>query len=132
MTRLDRSELDAIDRLVAAASDAQFDADALAALHTEDAVVVNVAGRRILGRHEFTEAARTALSSSLALVRTSVEVIDIRAVSAETAVVSLIKRIEDDRPGRDGELPTTAVMSYVVARGATGWRIALAQTTPIA
>jgi uncharacterized protein (TIGR02246 family) len=132
MITLSDPELDAIHRLVAEASDAQFDADALAALHTEDAIVVNVAGRRVLGREKFTKAARDALGSSLARVRTSIEVEDIRAVTVETAVVSAIKHIEDDRPERDGELPTTAVMSYVVARGATGWRIALAQTTPIA
>lgn len=132
MTALSGTDLEAIQHLVAEASDSQFDADALSALHTEDAIVVNVAGRRVLGRDEFTKAARAALSGSLASVRTSIDVIDIRAVTAESAIVSMVKRIEDGRADVDADLPTETVMSYVVVRGSAGWRIALAQTTPLA
>jgi uncharacterized protein (TIGR02246 family) len=132
MTTLSGTDLDAIHQLVAEASDSQFDADALSSLHSEGAIVVNVAGRRILGRDEFTKAARAALGGSLASVRTSVEVIDIRAVTAESAIVSMVKRIHDGRTDGDGDLPTETVMSYVVVRGSAGWRIALAQTTPLA
>ncbi len=64
--------------VVAAAHDAQDNVEALLSLHTEDAVVVNIAGRRVLGRESFARAMAGALASPLARVRTSVEVVDVR------------------------------------------------------
>jgi hypothetical protein len=42
-------------------------------------VIVNLAGRRVLGRDAFAEAMAGALASPLSGVQTSVEVVDIRS-----------------------------------------------------
>lgn len=122
---------DAIRDLVRRADQAQDDADALLALHHPDAVVVNLAGRRVLGTDELRTAMTAALASSLRQVRTSVEIVDIRRPVPDVGVVSCVKTVHD---GRDGgsTLPGAGAMTYVVARTAAGWRIVLAQTTPIA
>jgi uncharacterized protein (TIGR02246 family) len=130
---LPEDEEKAVRELVERASAAQSDPDALIPMHTEDAVVVNFFGRRILGREAFEEAMRAALSTPLRDITTTVEIVDIRAVSDSVALVSCIKTTHDNRDGDDGaELPATSgAMSYVVTKADDGWRIALAQTTPI-
>jgi len=119
--------------IVALAADAQGDSDALIGLHTPGAVIVNLAGRRVLGRDEFAAAMRAALASSLRKVRTAVEILDIRLVASNVAIVSCMKRVHDERPEADrSELPAAGALTYVMIRSADGWSIALAQTTPIA
>jgi len=73
----------------------------------------------------------TALASSLKDVRTSVEIVDIRAMTAEVALVSCVKTVHDNRPGSEDALPLAGALTYVVVKSADGWRIGLAQTTPI-
>jgi len=118
--------------LVAQADQAQSDADALPALHTDEMVIVNLAGRRVFGRTAFAEAMSAALASALKDVRTSVEVVDVRALTPDTALVSCVKTVHDERPDAEpGALPSAGALTYVVVRGPSGWQIALAQTTPI-
>lgn len=126
------AERAAIARLVERATALQDDADGLPDLHTDDAVIVNVAGRRIAGREAFRDAMTAALDSPLAQVRTTVEITDIRFVTHGAAIVSCTKTIQDARPSRDGAdaLPAEGAMSYVVTRVTGDWQIALAQTTP--
>jgi uncharacterized protein (TIGR02246 family) len=130
---LTETDEDAIRELVARASAAQDDTDGLLALHTADTVIVNIAGRRVLGREALGTAMAAALSSPLRDVRTEVEVVDVRPVTADVALVSCIKTVHDGRAGTERTaLPATGALTYVLTRGDGGWLVALAQTTPIA
>lgn len=122
----------AIREVVARAHVAQIDPEVLPGLHTQDTVIVNIAGRRVLGRDGFAAAMATAVGSPLRDVRTSVEVLDVRRVAADVALVSCLKTVHDEREGADRSvLPALGALTYVLARVDGGWRIALAQTTPI-
>lgn len=124
----------AIRDLVAQAQALQNDADGLPALHTEQAVIVNVAGRRLLGRDAFAAAMSAALATPLSDVRTTVEVTDVRFVSPGVALASCVKTIHDGRSDSTDSLPQEGSLTYLLTReDADGpWRIALAQTTPVA
>lgn len=113
--------------------DAQSDTAALVALHTPDVVIVNVAGRRVLGREAFAEAMAGALASPLSEVRTTLEVLDVRRATSDVAIVSCIKAIHDGRAAADVStaLPATGALTYVMTRSDDSWRIALPQTTPV-
>ncbi|WP_433161935.1 SgcJ/EcaC family oxidoreductase [Kribbella sp. CA-247076] len=132
MTDLSTEDEQAIHELVQQADKAQSDADLLPELHTAEMVIVNIAGRRLFGREAFTEAMAAALGSGLKNVRTSVEIVDLRALTADVVLVSCVKTVYDERPDADpGALPATGALTYAVLRTSTGWRLALAQTTPI-
>ena len=117
--------------LVQRAHDAQNDPVALPEMHDETAVIVNIAGRRLFGRDEFISAMAGALASPLRDVTTTVETIDVRAVTADVAIVSSTKSVHDGRPEAGDALPQRGAFTYVVVRREGEWRIALAQTTPI-
>jgi len=122
----------AVRQVVDRASDAQNVLDAFLELHTSDAIIVNIAGRRVLGRDALAEAMEAALASPLSDVRTSVEVVDVRFPAADLAVVSCIKTVHDERAEADRtDVPATGALSYTMTRTVDGWRIAHAQTTPI-
>jgi len=124
---------DAIRDLVSRAEAAQNDSDALMELHTPDTAIVNIAGRRILGRDTFAKAMAAAMTSSLSDVQTSLDVIDVRLTTPDVAIVSCVKTVHDNRS--DGAaasaLPAAGALTYVMTRSDDGWRIALAQTTPM-
>jgi uncharacterized protein (TIGR02246 family) len=122
-----------IRRLVDEAVAHQSDVDRFLALHTDDLVLVNVAGTRVLGKPALRTAMEKALSTSLSGVLTENEVVDITFVGPSAALVSCIKRITDTNAPGDavGGLPTTASLTYLVVETDGGWRIALAQTTPV-
>lgn len=125
----------AIRDLVTRAQDLQNDTAGLTALHTDHTVIVNVAGRRVLGRDAFAAAMSAALATPMSDVRTTVEVTDIRFVTPDVALASCVKTIHDERPDSTGSLAAEGSLTYVLTRteesGRT-WRIALAQTTPVA
>ena len=121
----------AIRELVAAAQTAQGDRQALLALHTPGVVIVNLAGRRVLGHDAFSAAMAGALSSPLRDVLTTVQVIDLRPVSPDVVIVSCLKTVHDGRAAAVDVLPATGALSYVVTRVDGSWLITLAQTTPI-
>jgi uncharacterized protein (TIGR02246 family) len=121
---------EAIVDLVEAAVRNQSDPEPFLALHTDDVVVVNIAGRRVLGRGQLDAAMRAALVSPLADVTTTVDIDDIRFLRGDVAIVSCTKWVHDARTDERDELPQAGVMSYLVVNGDDGWRIALAQTTP--
>jgi uncharacterized protein (TIGR02246 family) len=100
-------------------------------LHAEDVVIVNIAGRRVMGRSDLEGAMRGALASPLADVITTVEIDDIRFVRPDVAIVSCTKYVHDAREGPTEALPSAGAMSYVVEASGGRWRIALAQTTPV-
>lgn len=124
------SDVTAIRELIAAAERHQNEVEPFLALHTEDAVIVNIAGIRLLGRDALREAMTRALSTRLANVLTTTEVLDIRFARPDVAVVSCVKHVRDENPDSTGSLPAAGSLTYVVVKQAEGWRIALAQTTP--
>lgn len=80
---IESAERAEIVHLIERATALQDDARALPDLHTTDTVIVNVAGRRIAGREAFRDAMSAALDSSLAQVRTTVEIDDLRFVTSD-------------------------------------------------
>jgi uncharacterized protein (TIGR02246 family) len=117
--------------LVAALQAAQSDVEPFLAMHTADAVVVNFGGRRVLGRDELRQAMESALASPLADVTTTAEVHDIRFVRPDVAVVSCTKHVSDDRSTTE-KFGTKGSLTYVIIEDYGEWRVALAQTTPVA
>lgn len=132
-TAVTQADETAIRDLVALAQELQSDPEALPNLHTADTVIVNLAGRRVLGRETYAKAMAGALASPLRDVLTTVEIDDIRLATPDVAIVSCIKTIHDRRSGADAPslLPATGALTYVAVRSDDGWRITLAQTTPI-
>ena len=133
---------------MALAQESQSDPEALPNLHTAETPIVNgrrpgagparrprahLAGRRVLGRETFAKAMAGALASPLRDVLTTVEIDDIRLATPDVAIVSCTKTVHDGRSGVDAPtaLPATGALTYVTLRSDDGWRIALAQTTPI-
>lgn len=123
-----------IRALVQAAHEAQNDVEALMQLHTDRVSIINFGGWRLFGRDAFREAMGHALSSDLRDVLTSVTVDRIELLSDAVAVVSCTKTVRDQRGQYESTpLPATrGVLTYVVVKGAAGWSIASAQTTPVA
>jgi uncharacterized protein (TIGR02246 family) len=128
---LDAAALTEIHELVRRAQEAQFEPEPFLDLHTPGAVVVNIAGRRVLGRDALGEAMRAALASPLKDVVTTAEVHDVRPLAPDVALVSCTKRVEDARPEPAADLPTVGALTYVVVHSGGRWRVASAQTTPI-
>lgn len=120
-----------IESLVAAAVRHQSDPDSILPLHTDDVVIVNIAGRRVLGRDGLGAAMRGALASPLADVTTTVDIDDIRFLRPDVALVSCTKHVHDARAEQKDGLPPTGTMTYLVVDDGGGWQIALAQTTPV-
>lgn len=124
----------AIRRLVAEAQKHQFDVAQLMALHDDDVVVTNMAGRRVVGKKAFADAMEKALSSALRHVPATTEVDSVRFLSPDCALVACTKTVHDERPAAEKtRLPASVgVMTYVVVRKGGRWVIASAQTTPVA
>jgi uncharacterized protein (TIGR02246 family) len=120
-----------ITALIEAAVRHQSEPEPFLDLHAEEVVIVNIAGRRVMGRTELGTAMRGALASPLADVTTTVEIDDIRFVRPDVAIISCTKHVRDSRQGSTEALPSAGAMSYVVEASGDRWRIALAQTTPI-
>jgi uncharacterized protein (TIGR02246 family) len=126
----------AIRRTVADAEKYQIDPDPFVALHTADAIIVNIAGRRVFGRDSIYEAMKNALATPLAKVLTKTEIEDIRFASSDVAIVSCVKHVSDERDAspntsRSARLPSKGALTYVMVKEQNAWRIAAALTTPI-
>lgn len=130
---LNEADVAAISNLVASANVAQLDPATLIPLHAPETVIVNLVGRRVLGRDTLEEAMTAALASPLKDVLTEVTIDDVRAAGRDCAIVSCTKVVRDRRASADAKdaLPTIGVLTYVLTRTEAGWKIALAQTTPI-
>jgi uncharacterized protein (TIGR02246 family) len=127
----DDVEIAAITDLVEAAGRHQSNPEPFLALHSDDVVIVNIAGRRVLGRRDLEAAMRSALATPLAAVTTTVDIDDIRFLRPDVALVSCTKHVHDARAEPDDALPPAGAMSYIVTNDGDGWRISLAQTTPV-
>ena len=131
----DEAAVAAIRHLVAEAERLQTDLDGLIGLHTEDAVIVNFGGRRVRGREAIRDAMRAALDTPLRDVVTTQTVEHVRFLRPDVAVVECVKVIHDRRdPAAAGPAPLAdrGMLTYVVVEQQGEWRIASAQTTPVA
>ncbi|MGC7099169.1 YybH family protein [Amycolatopsis lurida] len=124
------TDTDAIRQTIANVEKHQNNTDEFIALHTADALIVNIAGRRVLGRDAIREAMERALATPLAKVLTKTEIVDIRFTTPDVALVSCVKHVSDERED-GGELPAKGSLTYVVTREGDDWKIASAQTTPV-
>lgn len=125
-------EIVAIRQLVADAEKYQNDLEPFVALHTADAIIVNIAGRRVLGRDAIHTAVKKALETPLAKVITKSEIDDVRFVSKGVAIVVCTKHVFDEREDALGaSLPSKGSLTYVIVKEPDAWRIASAQTTPM-
>src|ERR671914_2714502 len=105
------TDLDQIRELVATAEELQTDPDGFIPLHTPDVVLVNIAGRRVLGRGTLADIYRKALQTPLAKVLTRNEVHDIRFLRPDVAIVSLTKHVSDEREGGP-PVPSRGSLTY--------------------
>ncbi|NED96041.1 SgcJ/EcaC family oxidoreductase [Phytoactinopolyspora alkaliphila] len=127
---------DGVRRTIAAAEKHQNDVEPFLDLHTDTAVIVNIAGRRVLGRSAIEDAMRAALASPLANVLTKIEIEDIRYLRPDVVLVSCVKHVSDEREAEAGgekgpTVPTRGTLTYIMVEDDGTWRIALAQTTPV-
>jgi uncharacterized protein (TIGR02246 family) len=127
-------EIDAIKQLVEDAAKYQNDPDLFLPLHANDVVIVNFAGRRVLGRNALEHAMRKALSGQLAKVVTTNVVENIIFLRSDVALVNCIKHVADNRDSIENgaALPSEkGALTYILVKGKEGWKISLAQTTPM-
>jgi uncharacterized protein (TIGR02246 family) len=128
-------EIIAIRAVVAAAETLQSDADGFTQLLTEDVSLVNFGGRRVLGRDDLHQAMTQALKTPFARVYTRNELVDVRFLRPDVALVSCIKHISDEREptAKDSNAPLSerGSLTFVLVKEESNWLIALAQTTPI-
>src|SRR5688572_27457546 len=109
----------------------QSDVEPFLALHTPDTIIVNFGGRRVLGSGDLRRAMEAALASPLAEVTTTAEIDDIRFVRPDVAIVSCTKHVSDQRDTTE-TFATKGSLTYVAVEEEGKWRVALAQTTPVA
>ncbi len=128
---MDEDQRMKLHRLVEDLQAAQLDIEPFLALHTPDIVIVNFGGRRVAGRDELRQAMAAGLASPLAQVITTAEVDDIRFLRPDVALVSCTKHVADGRDTPD-TFATRGRLSYLAVEEAGVWRVALAQTTPVA
>ncbi len=125
-------DIPAIRKVIEEAVENQHNPVPFLALHSEEVVIVNFTGKRVLGREKLESAMQQALASPLAKVITKNTVEDIRFIKPEVAIVSCIKHVFDERTSKEKEYPSQkGSLTYVLVKENNKWTIALAQTTPI-
>ncbi|HEY9413027.1 MAG TPA: SgcJ/EcaC family oxidoreductase [Jiangellaceae bacterium] len=131
----DEQDIAAIEQVVADTERFQNDTEGFTRLLTENAALVNYAGRRVLGRSAIHAAMTKALETPLASVYTKNEIVDIRLLRPDVALVSCIKHISDERDpsARDAAAPLLeqTSLTFVMVKEVGTWLVASAQTTPI-
>lgn len=123
------TETAAIESIVVEYQKHQNDPEAFLHLHAEDTIVVNIAGRRVLGKAALTQAMQAALASPLADVRTTLDIEDIRFLRPDVALVSAVKNVYDERE-EGGGLPVSGSYTMLLVKNEDRWQVGLAQTTP--
>ena len=123
----DREIRQLVERLQAT----QSDLEPFLALHTPDAIIVNFGGRRVLGGDDLRRAMEAGLASPLAQVTTTAEIDDIRFPRPDVAIISCTKHVSDQRDTTE-TFATEGRLTYIAVEEDGEWRIALAQTTPVA
>jgi uncharacterized protein (TIGR02246 family) len=129
MSKRSQDEAD-IRQLVARADASQADVERFTSLLTEDVVIVNIAGIRVVGRDNFRSIMATAMKSRLSNVRTSTEVEEITFLRPDVALIACTKDVFDENADAPDAPPSRGTLTFVAVKGEGGWRITLAQTTP--
>ncbi len=127
-------EVQSINQLIADAERFQNDPDKYSQLHTEDAIIVNVAGRRIIGRDAFYQVMKEAVKTTLVDVPTKTDIKNITFIRSDVAIVSCLKLIADNRDIREKdkfEEGSKANQTFVATKEHGNWSIAMAQSTLI-
>jgi uncharacterized protein (TIGR02246 family) len=125
---IDTDDVTAIRAMVAETERLQSDADGFAELLTPDVVLVNAMGRRVLGRDAVRDAMVEALQTPMANVMTRNEVVDIRFIRPDVALVVGVKHIFE--VGGGSLAPgSKANFSFVLVRERETWQIAVAHNT---
>lgn len=106
----------------------QSDPDGFASLLTEDGVVVNAVGRRVEGREAMRAAMTEALRTSLAQVRTRLEVRTIRFPAPGMAIVGAIKHV-DTEGSSHASAGSDVQVSIVLVQRQGAWKAALIHNT---
>ncbi|HVK24562.1 MAG TPA: SgcJ/EcaC family oxidoreductase [Actinokineospora sp.] len=104
---------------------ARHDADAYGALFTEDATYISYVGTYYRGRADIVNSHRTLWSKFLSGTRLADEILDIRFLGQDTAVVT--GRGDTYKGTRPAKL--TKVQTYTVVRENDRWRIAAFHNT---
>ncbi|HYD59493.1 MAG TPA: SgcJ/EcaC family oxidoreductase [Noviherbaspirillum sp.] len=106
----------------------QDDANAFCSLLTEDAILVNAVGRRVVGRNAIRETMEVALATPLADVRTKHEFTGGRILSVDVAVVSMTKSVAAP-PDAHVSTGSKVESTLVLRRHGAEWKIAVAHNT---
>jgi uncharacterized protein (TIGR02246 family) len=105
---------------------ARHDADAYAALFTEDATYITFVGTRYQGRREIAESHRALWANFLKGTRLADQILDVRFYEPDTTVVT--SRGDTYKGQRPKKL--MKVQTYILVRESDGhWRIAAFQNT---
>jgi len=122
------ADLVAIRHVAAEAERLQSDPEGFSGLLTERVVLVNAVGRRLFGRDQVQAAMQEALKTPLANVLTRNEIVDVRFVQPDVAVVSGTKHISGEGGGPVAS-GSTATFTFLLVRESGAWRIAVAHNT---
>ena len=118
-----------IQQVVVNAERFQNDPEQFVQLLTEDAVIVNVAGYRVIGRDEIYKVMRKAVETSLTHIITRNEIVNITFLYSKGALVHCIKHISVKNENKREE-DTQVILTFVMKKTENEqWLIALAQNT---
>lgn len=119
-----------IHQLVSDAERFQNDPDKFVQLLAADAILVNVAGYRVEGRDEIYKIMNKAVQTSLAEIKTKHNLLNIKFIRNDIALVTCIKEIlvkKDNLYQKEAG----AVLTFVMGKNNGGWLISAAQNTLI-
>lgn len=102
----------------------------IAELVDVNAVIVNVAGIRLLGKEEFHQFIKTVMEGSLSELVTKNEITDIRFIRPDVAVVSAIQTAATNE-GRIAKDHGKGNVTSVLVKERDRWLVAVAQNTMI-
>jgi uncharacterized protein (TIGR02246 family) len=124
-------DLRAIRKVVSDLEAQQSDLDGFTQLLTHDAVLINIAGRRVRGRDQIYAAMKAGLATPMAQVLTRHEIEDVRLLRPDVALVSCNKYVDDQRGEGHPVMPAEARMTLVLLKDQDTWLAASLQTTPL-
>jgi uncharacterized protein (TIGR02246 family) len=105
----------------------QKDYEEFSQLFTEDAVIVNIKGIRIIGRDKIYQFMKTAVESFLAEITVENEAVNTTFLRSDVAIVSAIQHIVKKANHEKENLKGSATFVLVNEQG--NWLIALGQNT---
>lgn len=110
------------------AANYQKEPDKFCQLFTDDAIVVNVVGIRMVGKNEIYKFMKKAVKSNLANVYVKNEILDITFIRPDIAVVSAVQHIFI-KNGYDLKENSKGSVTNVMVKHQGNWLSAVAQNT---